>query len=227
MTEKLDTIVKETGDNPNIAVIWLHGLGADGNDFVPLVDAMKLPPSPAIRFIFPHAPIRPITINGGMEMRGWYDITDMSLDRRQDADGVRQSAALVSDLIEQQIRDGIDAGHIFLAGFSQGGAVALYTGLTTDHPLAGIIALSTYVPIADEIELRQKPDIFYAHGEHDPVIPMQMARQSHEWLLAHDIVPAWHTWPMQHQVVMEEIDEIRKWLMSRISDMESADVRVS
>ena len=160
VTDKLEAIVKETGNNPQVVVIWLHGLGADGNDFVPVVDAMNLPDNPAIRFIFPHAPIRPITINGGMEMRGWYDITEMSLDQRQDEAGIRESSKLVADLIDQQIANGFAANRIILTGFPHGGAIALYCGLTATVKVAGIIALSTYVPIADKIKISASPDIF-------------------------------------------------------------------
>ena len=156
-------------------------------------------------------------------MRGWYDITEMSLDQRQDEAGIRESSKLVADLIDQQIANGFAANRIILAGFSQGGAIALYCGLTVTFKVAGIIALSTYVPIADKIKVSSSPDIFYAHGEFDPVIPLKLARQSHKWLLAHDIVHAWHTWPMEHQVVMEEIAEIRKWLLLRVNDMDLSD----
>lgn len=174
---------------------------------------------PGIRFIFPHAPIRPITINGGMEMRGWYDITDMSIARREDAQGVKESAQLINELIEQQNQVGIESKNIFLAGFSQGGAIALYTGLSSQHAVAGIIALSTYVPIADSIEVNNHPKIFFAHGENDPVIPLELAKKSHDWLLAQNIVPAWHQYSFQHEVSMEEIAELNQWLVSRIQDI--------
>ncbi len=217
----METIEIETKPDPQIAVIWLHGLGADGNDFVPVLNVMDFTRVPGIRFVFPHAPKRPITINGGMVMRGWYDITDMSIATRQDTQGVKESAELLNRLIEQQIAAGIDNKKIFLAGFSQGGAIALYTGLTTDHHVAGIIALSTYVPLADRVEIKNHPEIFYAHGEYDPVIPLELAKKSHDWLLSHNIIPAWHQYRFQHEVSMEEIAELNQWLISRIHDIEN------
>ena len=221
MNSKLETIEVETKSDPQVAVIWLHGLGADGNDFVPVVNAMDFSKVAGIRFIFPHAPTRPITINGGMVMRGWYDITDMSIARREDSQGVKESSGLVNELIEQQIKNGINAKNIFLAGFSQGGAIALYTGLTTQHAVAGIIALSTYLPAADSVEINNRPPVFFAHGKNDPVIPIELAEKSHDWLLGHDIVPAWHQYDFQHEVSMEEIAEINRWLVSRIQDIET------
>ena len=221
MSTILETIEIETKSDPQIAVIWLHGLGADGNDFVPVVNAMDFSQVPGIRFVFPHAPTRPITINGGMVMRGWYDITDMSIARRQDAQGVKESDVLINQLIDKQIEAGIDSAKIFLAGFSQGGAIALYTGLTTRHAVAGIIALSTYMPLTDSVEIKNHPEIFYAHGQYDPVIPLELAKKSHDWLLSQNIVPAWHQYPLQHEVSMEEIAELNQWLISRINDIES------
>lgn len=219
MNSKLEKIIVETKPDPEIAVIWLHGLGADGNDFVPVVNAMDFSNVPGIRFIFPHAPVRPITVNGGMVMRGWYDIADMSIDRRQDEQGVRDSAALIDGLIDEQNDQGIDTGRIFLAGFSQGGAVAFYSGLTGEHNVAGIIALSTYIPLMDTLEIKNRPAIFYAHGANDPVIPIQLANRSHDWLLSQNIVPAWHQYGFQHEVSMQEIGEVNQWLLSRIQDI--------
>lgn len=219
MSRDLQTIEIETASDPQIAVIWLHGLGADGNDFVPIVGAMDFSGVPGIRFIFPHAPIRPITINGGMVMRGWYDIADMSIDRRQDEAGIKQSSELINLLIDQQINSGIVSNRIFLAGFSQGGAIALYTALTSQHAVAGVIALSTYMPLADSVEVKNHPEIFFAHGEFDPVIPFELAKKTHEWLLGHNIIPAWHQYGIQHEVSMEEIAELNKWMVSRIHDI--------
>ena len=223
MTSTLDSIIIDTASDPEFVVIWLHGLGADGNDFVPIVREMNLSEVPAIRFIFPHAPIRPITVNGGMEMRGWYDIPEMDLSQSQDSQGIKASAGLISELIEHQISQGFTEKKIFLAGFSQGGAIALYAGLTANYDLAGIIALSTYIPILEQVTARQKPEIFYAHGHYDPIIPISLAEKSHEWLLSNDIVPAWHTYPMQHQVVMDEIIQINRWLVSRIRDIQATE----
>ena len=219
MNSSSETIIKQTKENPEFVVIWLHGLGADGNDFVPILKSMNFSEVPGIKFIFPHAPIRPITINGGMTMRGWYDIAEMDLAARQDAQGIKESAEIIKGLIEEQISLGFMPEKIFLAGFSQGGAIALYSGLSLDYPLAGVIALSTYVPIADQIEIRQKPDIFYAHGEYDPIIPIELANKSREWLVSKGMTPTWHQYPMQHQVVMEEIDLINRWIVSRIRNL--------
>ncbi len=219
MNGSSETIIKQTKSDPEFAVIWLHGLGADGNDFVPVLDAMDFSQVPGIKFIFPHAPMRPITINGGMTMRGWYDIAEMDLSTRQDAEGIKQSAQIVRQLIEEQIQAGFDQQKIFLAGFSQGGAIALYCGLTLNYELAGVVALSTYVPIIDQVQIKQKPAIFYAHGDYDPIIPIALAKMSRQWLLDNEIVPDWHQYPMQHQVVMEEISEINKWLINRINSI--------
>ncbi len=216
MQNDSETIIKQTKENPEFAVIWLHGLGADGNDFVPILKSMNFDAVPGIKFIFPYAPMRPITINGGMTMRGWYDIAEMDLAQQQDVEGIKQSAQIIETLIKEQINLGFAPEKIFLAGFSQGGAIALYCGLSLDYPLAGVVALSTYVPIADQIEIKRKPEVFYAHGDYDPIIPIALAQQSREWLLNNEIIPSWHQYPMQHQVVMEEIDLINQWLITRI-----------
>src|SRR6266436_1540319 len=181
MPELLDAIEIETGKNPAASVIWLHGLGADGNDFAPIVPEIRLPPS-AIRFVFPHAPVQPVSINGGMRMRAWYDIAD-GANRREDERGVRASQALVETLIGREKKRGTKAARIVLAGFSQGGAIALQTGLRHPERIAGVMALSTYVPIAEKFPAeagaanRDVP-IFMAHGSYDPVIPLARAEQS-------------------------------------------------
>ena len=218
MTGNSESIIRETKENPEFAVIWLHGLGADGNDFVPVLDAMDFSQVPGVKFVFPHAPMRPITVNGGMTMRGWYDIVGMDLGQQQDAQGIKESAVLIKNIIDEQIELGFEQQQIFLAGFSQGGAIALYCGLSLDYSLAGIIALSTYVPIADQIIIKQKPTIFYAHGEHDPIIPIELAKTSRQWLIDNGMNPQWHQYPMQHQVLMEEISEINQWLITEISN---------
>jgi len=180
----LEYIEIQTNDKAEFSVIWLHGLGASGDDFVPVVPELKLGESPSVRFLFPHAPVRPITINGGMAMPGWYDITSLEFDSRQeDEAGIKESASRVEELIQAEIARGIPAGNILLAGFSQGGAIALYTGLTSQHIVGGILALSTYLPIHDIAlplitnEHRDIP-VFMAHGQHDDVIQIQYAERS-------------------------------------------------
>src|SRR6266850_5383493 len=195
MPELLDAIEIETGKNPAASVIWLHGLGADGNDFAPIVPQIRLPPS-AIRFVFPHAPIRPVTINGGMRMRAWYDITDGAI-RREDEGGVRASQKLIEGLIAREKERGTAAGRLVLAGFSQGGAIALQTGLRHAERIAGIMALSTYLPIADKFPAEasaanRNAPIFMAHGTADPVIELARAVQSRGILESLGYSPQWH-----------------------------------
>src|SRR5690349_2794299 len=179
MAGYLDAIEIETAKNPRTSVIWLHGLGADGNDFAPLVPALRLPKEP-IRFVFPHAPVQPVTINAGMRMRAWYDISDGAI-RREDEGGVRASQALIEALIAREKERGTPAKRLVLAGFSQGGAIALQTGLRHAERIAGVMALSTYLPIADKFAAeagaanRDAP-IFMAHGSYDPVIPITRAQ---------------------------------------------------
>jgi len=216
VAELLDAIEIETAPNPATSVIWLHGLGADGNDFVPIVRELELPHAP-IRFVFPHAPMQPVTINNGMVMRAWYDVLGADLARREDARGVRASQALVEALIAREKERGTPARRIMLAGFSQGGAIALQTGLRHPERLAGIMALSTYVPIAESLEVeahaanRDVP-IFMAHGLHDPILPVVTARRSRELLqrLGHEV--EWHEYPMPHSVAPQELDDIGAWL---------------
>ena len=213
----LETIEHETAPNPQASVIWLHGLGADGNDFAPIVPELELG-GLAVRFIFPHAPMQPVTINGGMVMRAWYDISDTAI-RREDEKGVRASAAEVETLIERELSRGIAAGRIVLAGFSQGGAIALHAGLRHATTLAGIMALSTYVPLADLVpaETAGKPHelpIFMAHGTEDPVITLQRAQQSRELLTSLGYAVEWHQYWMPHSLCAEEVTDISTWLCS-------------
>jgi phospholipase/carboxylesterase len=221
MTIKLlETIEIETAPNPAAAVIWLHGLGADGNDFAPIVPELELTGAPAIRFVFPHAPMMPVTINNGHVMRAWYDVSFGDLEgktRRADEDGVRASQARVTQLIEREVSRGIASRNIVIAGFSQGGAVALQSGLRSPQQIAGIMALSTYLPMAASLAAeaaaanRDVP-IFYAHGTYDPVIPLAMATDSCEKLAAAGYRPEWHEYPMQHSVCAEEVTAISEWL---------------
>lgn len=215
MAEYLDAIEIETAKNPSASIIWLHGLGADGNDFAPIVPTLKLPGA-AIRFVFPHAPVQPVTINGGMRMRAWYDITDGAI-RREDEGGVRASQALIEALIAREKERGTAANRLVLAGFSQGGAIALQTGLRHSERLAGVMALSTYLPLADKFaaeagKANRGTPIFMAHGSHDPVIPLARAEQSRGLLQSLGYNVEWREYPMQHSVCPEEVSDISAWL---------------
>ena len=215
MAEYLDTIEIETARNPAASVIWLHGLGADGNDFAPIVPGLQLPKT-AIRFVFPHAPVQPVTINGGMRMRAWYDISDGAI-RREDEKGVRASQTLVEALIAREKERGTAASRLVLAGFSQGGAIALHTGLRHAERIAGIMALSTYLPLAEKFSVeadaanRDVP-IFMAHGSYDPVIPLARAAQSRGLLESLGYSLEWREYPMPHSVCPEEITDLGAWL---------------
>ncbi len=222
MTAPLEYIQRQNGNEPHYAVIWLHGLGADGHDFEPIVPALKLPDAPVVRFVFPHAPMRPVTINGGMVMRAWYDIADVDLARREDTDAIEQSAIQVRALIESQHREGIPSERIILAGFSQGGAIALHTGLRYPESLAGIMALSTYVPVRERLAKEAHAanagtPIFMAHGTYDPVIPLLLADASRKLLESLGYSVEWRTYPMQHAVNAEEVDDIGRWLRARMT----------
>jgi phospholipase/carboxylesterase len=222
MTKLLETVEIETARNPAASVIWLHGLGADGNDFAPIVP--ELGQLPAIRFIFPHAPMMPVTINNGYVMRAWYDVTygDLEGGKRADEKGIRASQAAVERLIAHEKERGIAARNIMLAGFSQGGAIALQTGLRHAERLAGIMALSTYLPLAETLaveasEASRDVPIFYAHGTYDPVIPFQAATASRSALNTLGYAVAWHEYPMQHSVCAEEIMAIGDWLRKALT----------
>lgn len=221
MSTLLETIELETAKNPSAAVIWMHGLGADGNDFVPIVNELDLAGAPGIRFVFPHAPTRPVTINNGYVMRAWYDISFGDLEgktRRADEKGVRESQARIGELIAREQSRGITASKIVLAGFSQGGAIALHTGLRHPEKLAGVMALSTYLPLADSFAAeasatnRDTP-VFMAHGSQDPVVPYDMGRQSRQFLEQAGYALEWHDYPMQHSVCLEEVADIGRWLV--------------
>jgi phospholipase/carboxylesterase len=215
--ELLPSIELETGAHPNAAVIWLHGLGADGNDFVPIVEELPLPAGLAIRFVFPHAPVRPVTINGGFPMPAWYDIVDADLRDRADLAGVRASQAQVVALVEREIARGVQSSRIVVAGFSQGGAIALYTGLRHRQRLAGIIALSTYLIRPDDLAAEASPAnrdvrIFMAHGRQDPIVRLEWGEAARQALEGHGYRVDWHTYPMPHAVVWEEIVAIGGFL---------------
>jgi phospholipase/carboxylesterase len=207
----------ETGRNPTAAVIWLHGLGADGHDFEPIVPELRLPGTVPIRFIFPHAPHRPVTINNGYVMRAWYDIRTAEFVRREDEAGIRESEQTVRGLIEREVARGIPAKRIVLAGFSQGGAIVLHVGLRYPERLAGIMALSTYLPLADLFPNEAHPanqtvPIFMAHGTEDPIIPIERGQMSADLLKSSGADVTWRTYEMGHSVCIEEIGEIAAWL---------------
>ena len=218
-TESVEIV---TGDNPSGSVIWLHGLGADGHDFEPIVPELRLPANLPLRFVFPHAPVRPVTINGGVAMRAWYDI--LSLDRQGpvDADGIVASSRILVDLIDAERRRGIEADRIVVAGFSQGGAIALHAALRYPERLAGLMALSTYLPLPERFtdEVLDAPGcgdtalpIFMAHGSFDPMLPFHLGKDSATLLEKSGFVVEWHEYPMAHAVCAEEIAHIRRWLL--------------
>jgi phospholipase/carboxylesterase len=202
------------------SVIWLHGLGADGHDFVPLVPQLHLPAS--IRFVFPHAPVRAVTINQGWRMPAWYDIQAISAEGPQDAAGIAESATRIADYLRRERADGIAADHIVLAGFSQGGAMALHTGLRFDETLGGVLALSAYLPVHDRLKLEassancQTP-ILMCHGRQDGVVALQLGERSRDLLLQLGYAVQWIEYPMQHELCPEEIHDISLWL-KRILD---------
>ena len=221
MTETLlEAIEIETGKNPGAAIIWMHGLGADGNDFVPIVRELKLAATPAIRFVFPHAPMRPVSINNGYVMRAWYDVTYGDLEgksKRPDESGVRASEREIVKLIARERTRGIAAENIVLAGFSQGGALALQTGLRYPDALAGIMALSTYLPLAETLapeasQANRRTPIFMAHGTQDPVVSYAWGSASRRMLEDLGYPVEWHEYPMPHSVCLEEVNDVAAWL---------------
>jgi phospholipase/carboxylesterase len=220
MPALLETIELETGANPAAAVIWMHGLGADGNDFVPIVKELDLSGAPAIRFIFPHAPMMPVTINNGYVMRAWYDVSFGDLEgrtKRADERGVRRSQAQIGQLIKRETDREIPSENIVVAGFSQGGAIALQTGLRYPHRLAGVMALSCYLPCADSLateaaSANAKTPVLIAHGTQDPVVPYAMGKNSSDMLVKAGYAVEWHDYPMQHSVCLEEVRDIGAWL---------------
>ncbi len=211
----LNAIEIETGPAPRLAVIWLHGLGADGHDFEPIVPELKLPF--AARFVFPHAPVRAVTINGGMAMRAWYDILGSDRGAREDDTGIRASAIAVTELIDREIERGLGSDRIVLAGFSQGGAIALHTALREPRPLGGVIALSTYLPLAGALAAErssgnERMPIFMAHGTADNVLPLALGERSRHALEAQGYSVDWHVYPMAHSLCLEEVMAIGAWL---------------
>ncbi len=218
----LDTVENETGADPQWSVLWLHGLGADGHDFAPIVPELVRPHWPAIRFVFPHAPVQPITINNGVPMRAWYDIVSADFRSRADSAGVDASIVELELLIEREVARGIPAERILLAGFSQGGAVILSALLRRTRPLGGLIALSTYLPDPAKAAAARVPGaisvpVFMAHGTHDPVIPVAIARDTSQTLETLGLPVEWHTYTMAHQVCAEEMHALGEWLEARFA----------
>ena len=216
MSETLPAIEIETKRKPSHAVIWLHGLGADGNDFVPVVKELKLPPL-GIRFVFPHAPMRPVTINGGFVMRAWYDIAYQELAFKEDERGLRESQKLIEELIVRENTRGIPSSRVVLAGFSQGGVLALQTGLRQSKPLAGLMALSSYLPMSPMIEVERNAasnsvPIFMGHGITDNIVPLALGRMSRDTLIKLGYEVDWHQYTMPHSVCPEELADIGVWL---------------
>jgi phospholipase/carboxylesterase len=215
--ELLEALEVQTAPSPNAAVVWMHGLGADGYDFVDIVPALRLPGSLAVRFVFPHAPMQPVTINGGMVMRAWYDVRPEGGVRREDEPGIRRSQTQVEALIAREKARGVSASRLVLAGFSQGGALALQTGLRHPECLGGIMALSCYLPLADHVAAETSPanrevPIFMAHGTGDPLIPLARARQGQEVLAGLGYRVEWREYAMPHSVCDAEIQDIGGWL---------------
>lgn len=213
----LECLERETGSQATHTVIWMHGLGADGNDFFPIVPELLGADMPACRFVFPHAPVRPISINQGMPMRAWYDIFAFDLVSREDADGIRASQGSIQALIEREYQRGIPHENIVLAGFSQGCAMALHTGIRLDKPLAGIIGLSGYLPLTDSVGIEHHPanldtPIFLGHGTMDPVVSLSRGEAARDTLTSLGYQAQWHTYPMQHAVCPQEIADIRVFL---------------
>jgi|ERR1051326_3575154 phospholipase/carboxylesterase len=215
METLLETVEIETAPSPRAAIVWLHGLGADGHDFAPIVPELRLPCP--VRFVFPHALMRPVTINGGAVMRAWYDVRGVGGERREDAEGVRASAEAIEALIAREKARGIGASRIVIAGFSQGGAMALHTALRHPERLAGVLALSCFLPLADTLATEASPanrdvPIFMAHGVQDPLIPLARARLAHDTLVKLGWRVEWHEYAMPHSVCPEEIDDVSRWL---------------
>ena len=221
MPELLSAIEVETAANPDFTVIWLHGLGADGSDFAPVVPELGLPEDAAVRFLFPHAPMIPVTCNAGYVMRAWYDIRRIDgINREVDEDGIRASCAAVRALIARENARGVPSGRIVLAGFSQGGAVAYTAGLTHPEPLAGIVALSAYIPapgLLVDTAANSRTPVFAAHGSEDDVVPVELGEQAVRLLQARDVPVVWHTYPMPHSVCLEEVADIGAWLSARLT----------
>lgn len=220
---ELETVEIGAAEDVDGVVIWLHGLGADGHDFEPIVPELKLADKLNLRFVFPHAPVREVTINNGIAMRAWYDIVSLDRDGPQDEEGIRQSSEQLLELVQQEIARGVPQSRIVLAGFSQGGAIALHTALRQPEPFAGLMALSTWLPMGAafvsevmQSEASQPRDlpVFIAHGSYDPILPLALGEASRDTLKKAGYSPQWQEYPMAHAVCAEEILAIRQWLLS-------------
>jgi phospholipase/carboxylesterase len=221
MSSHRNAVIIEPQSAHKASIIWLHGLGASGHDFEPIVPELHLPGELGVRFVFPHAPVRAVTINAGMQMRAWYDVRHMDLRMQEDEGSIIDSAAITGNYINAEMAGGIPANKIIVAGFSQGGAISLYTGLRYPEKLAGLLALSAYMPLPDRLanegsEANRTVDIMMAHGIYDPVIPVATGKQSYELLQQLGYPVTWNTYPMQHAVCLEEIRDIGDWLKSRL-----------
>jgi phospholipase/carboxylesterase len=220
LADELETLEVTTGDTPVASVIWLHGLGADGHDFAPLVPELKLPV--ATRFIFPHAPVRPVTINMGARMRAWYDVLSLQRTDMEDEAGIYASADAVAALIDVEVERGVPSNRIVIAGFSQGGAIALHVALRYPQRLAGVIALSTYLPLSWKLDAERSPanasvPLLIAHGAHDAVLPEALGQAARDLLQQHGYDIEWHSYQMAHSVCSEEVAEINRWLTRHLA----------
>ena len=221
MEDTLETVEVETGPRPGAAVVWLHGLGADGHDFEPLVPELSWPGAPDIRYVFPHAPVRPVTINGGMPMRAWYDITSLTSGRDHDQAGIADSVNRAAQLVRRERERGVAADRIVVAGFSQGGAIALQLALLYPEKLAGLIALSTYLLLdhrldAEAHEANRGLPVFVGHGTQDPMVPFRLGEHVAERLRGIGCAVEWRSYPMPHAVCPEEVADLTAWLRLRL-----------
>jgi phospholipase/carboxylesterase len=221
-TDYLPCVEIEPKKRATHAIVWLHGLGADGHDFVPIVPHLGLEPGLAVRFVFPHAPKIPVAVNMGMVMPAWYDVRGPDLRQGQDEAGIRKSAEQVRALVEREIERGVPSRNIVIAGFSQGGAMAVFTALRYEKPLAGAIALSTYLVLGETLEAEISSanrglTVFQAHGTEDPLVLFKRGVELHKRLTAIGCDVTWRTYPMQHEVCMEEIVEVGDWLNGRLA----------
>lgn len=215
MSKSLESLIIEPPKTATASMIWLHGLGANGHDFADMVPQFNAAENRHWRFILPHAPLRPITLNNGAEMRAWYDIRSLESLREEDEVGILDSQRLITQLIDNECAKGIDSQQIILAGFSQGGAMALFSGVRYPKPLRGIIALSAYLPFAQEISVIHHPPIFMGHGKLDNIVPIRLGKYSAEQLQQHQLPIAWHEYPIGHHLCPEELVDIQQWLTTR------------
>lgn len=213
MAKSLEYLERQVGQTAELTVVWLHGLGADGHDFVPIVPELDLPFG--ARFVFPHAPVRPVTINGGLRMRAWYDIFGFGPGNPEDEAGIEDSAARVAQLVDAEIARGQSPERLVLAGFSQGGAIALHLALHAPQRVGGVLALSTYLPLANRAKRAPGLEILMAHGTADPIIPLSIAEASRDALIERGCTVRWLTYAMPHSVCAEEVRDIGAWLAAR------------